>query len=261
MKKSKSEYSIQTVANALKLLSAFRDDAEIGVAELSRRLGLHKNNVFRLLATLEQGDFIEQNQATERYRLAVGALELGQSYARGRGLLGRLRPVLAALAMATGETVHAGVLSGHEVVHVDGATSPRLVRCSLRVGMRLPVHCTALGKALLGCSPESEWERFDRALAGGVLEGRSPHTITDRDKFFDELRSVAGQGFALDCDECEVGLVCAAAPVYDAAGDVAAALSTSAPAFRAPRSALLRDVVPRVNEAAARLSRELGYLA
>ena len=71
MKKPKSDYEIQTVTNALLLLEAFRDEEEIGVAELARRLNLHKNNVFRLLATLEGQGYIEQSPATERYRLAT----------------------------------------------------------------------------------------------------------------------------------------------------------------------------------------------
>jgi DNA-binding MarR family transcriptional regulator len=87
MKKPKGEYAIQTVVNAMRLLEAFRDEEELGVTELSRRLSLHKNNVFRLLATLEQQGYIEQSTASDRYRLGVESLELGQAFLRGRTLL------------------------------------------------------------------------------------------------------------------------------------------------------------------------------
>ena len=255
MKKPKSDYAIQTVTNALRVLGAFRDDDEIGVAELSRRLGLHKNNVFRLLATLEGQGYIEQSSSTERYRLGIRSLELGQSFARSRSLLARARPVLEALVAATQESAHLAMLDGHEVVHVLGIAPERLVVAGLRIGRRLPLHCTALGKVLLGCSPESEWQVYDReVVASERLPSRTRRTIVDPDKFFEHIRSVAGHGFALDVEECEEGLCCAAAPVHDTAGRVMAAISISAPGFRAGEEVLIRDLCPAVTEAAELLS-------
>ena len=131
-----------------------------------------------------------------------------------------------------------------------------------RVGTRLPVHCTALGKVLIGCCPEGQREAYDRTVAeNGALTRRTKKTIVDPDKFFEHIRTVAGQGFATDLDECEVGLGCAAAPVYDSTGRVTAALSLSAPTVRLPEDELIRAVLPEVTAAAERLSRELGYHA
>jgi len=262
MKKPKSDYSIQTVANALRLLEAFHTDQEIGVADLARRLNLHKNNVFRLLATLEEQGYIEQSQATERYRLGVRTLELGQAFLRSRDLLARARPVVLELCNETGESVHLAAMSGFEVVHLDGAAPDRLVLTGLRVGQRLPAHCTALGKVLLGCAPEAQRQAFDRAIASiGGLAGRTPKTIVDSDKFFEHLRSVAVHGFALDLGECDAGLVCVSAPIHDASGAALAALSVSAPSFRATEDDLLRSLCPAVTRAAERISGALGYCA
>ncbi len=260
MKKPKSDYAIQTVTNALRVLGAFRDEEEIGVAELSRRLGLHKNNVFRLLATLEEEGYIEQSDVTERYRLGVRSLELGHSFARSRSLLSLARPVLDALSQATGESAHVALIEGFEVVHLDGVAPDRMLAGSLRIGRRLPLHCTALGKVLLGCSPESEREDFDRVVVcGGALPGRTERTITDPAKFFEHLRTVAVHGFSIDYHECELGLGCAAAPIHDASGQVVAALSVSAPTVRVSEEDLIRDVRPQVTAAADRLSANLGY--
>ena len=258
-RKDKKEYTIQTVANALRLLEEFREAEELGVTELAARLGLHKNNVFRLLATLEQYGYIEQSRATERYRLGVRSFELGRAYSRSRDLLRRVGPVLRELAQRTGESAHLGILEHFEVVHLDGAVSERLVRTGLRVGRRLPPHSTALGKVLLGCAGPSLREAYDREVAGDGLEERTPTTIIDRDKFFEHLRTVAVRGFALDLEECESGLTCAAAPIFDADGRVVAALSVSGPAFRLDEQRLLQEVVPHTTAAADRLSRELGY--
>ncbi|MGH0028293.1 MAG: IclR family transcriptional regulator [Myxococcota bacterium] len=262
MKKAKGEYSIQTVANALRVLEEFQGDVEIGVAELSRRLGLHKNNVFRLLATLEEAGFIEQDLETERYRLGLGALELGRAFLRGRPLIERAMPHLRELSDRFDESTHLGVLHDFQVVHVAGHAPERLLVTPSRVGTRLPVHCTALGKVLIGCCPEGQREAYDRTVAAeGSLAPRTKRTITDPDKFFEHIRTVAGQGFATDLDECEAGLVCAAAPVYDSTGRVAAALSLSAPASRLGEEQLIREVLPQVMASAERLSRELGYHA
>jgi DNA-binding IclR family transcriptional regulator len=260
MRKAKGEYSIQTVVNAMRLLEAFRDAEELGVTELSHRLGLHKNNVFRLLATLEQQGYIEQSPDTERYRLGVASMELGQAFGRSRTLLRRVRRVLEDLALRSQESAHVGLMRDFEVVHVAGEQVERLVATSLRVGRRLPVHCTALGKVLLGCSPEDVRQAYDRSIAsrGGLVQ-RTPRTIVDGHKFFEELRTVAVRGFALDVGECEEGLCCAAAPVFDADGQVVAALSVSGPGFRLGEERLLDEVTPMVVEAAERLSRDLGF--
>jgi DNA-binding IclR family transcriptional regulator len=223
-------------------------------------LSLHKNNVFRLLATLEQQGYIEQCDASDRYRLGVETLELGQAFLRGRSLLRRARPTLEGLAAALNESAHLAALRDFEVVHLDGALGRQLVLTGLRVGQRLPLHCTALGKVLLGGSPENVREAYDRALgAAGGLVARTAATIVDRDKFFEHVRSAAGAGFALDLEECEPGLCCVAAPVYDATQRMAGALSVSGPACRFNEERMLRSVVPVVIGAAEALSRELGW--
>jgi len=262
MTKPKSDYSIQTVSNALRLLEAFREEDEIGVSELARRLDLHKNNVFRLLATLEERGYIEQSPESDRYRLGTRCLELARAFSHGQSLLHRVRPILESLSAALNETVHLGVLREYEVVHLDGEQPRQLVLTASRIGERLPVHCTALGKVLLGCGADAVRESFDRDwVSARGLQQRTEATICDRDKFFEHLRSVAGQGFALDLEECEVGLRCVATPVFDASGHVVAALSASGPAFRLAEDHLLRQVLPVLNAASERLSRELGHSA
>lgn len=262
MKRPKSDYVIQTVTNALRVLEAFRDEEELGVTELSRRLDLHKNNVFRLLATLEEKGYVEQSAGTERYRLGVGCLELGQACARNRTLARHARPVLEELARTARESAHLGTLSDFEVVHLDGEQpDTELVLTGLRVGRRLDAHCTALGKVLLGCGDPAALERFDREWIGvRGLEARTPATITDREKFLEQLRTVAGQGWAVDSEEYAPGLCCAAAPVHDATGRLVGALSISGPTFRLGPPALFDEAVPRVLEAALTLSRRLGHL-
>lgn len=147
--KPKSEYAIATVSNALRVLEVFHTESEIGVSDLARRLGLHKNNAFRLLATLELGGYVQQAPESELYRLAPRCLELGHAYARNHELMDQARPILEELAATAGETAHLGQLHGAEVVHLDAILPDQLVLTGSRIGERLPSHCTALGKALL----------------------------------------------------------------------------------------------------------------
>jgi len=258
MHRAKSEYAIQTVTNALRVLEVFEADEEIGVTELARRLHLHKNNVFRLLATLEDKGWVEQSADSERYRLGAACLRLARNYARTHGLMRWSRPALEQLARETGETAHLGVLRGFEVVHLDGEQSPGLLVTGLRIGSRMPCHSTALGKILLGCGSVETLEGFDRQLASRGVEAFTPETITDRDKLIEHLHRVAGQGWALDVEESCAGVACAAAPVLDATGRTVGALSVSGPAFRLDRDALEARIAPAVVAAASALSRQLG---
>ncbi len=256
--KPKSDYSIQTVSNALRLLEVFYDEPELGVSELSRRLGLHKNNVFRLLATLELGGYVEQSRTNDEYRLGVRCLELGRAYSRSHSLVERARPVLTDLVAELGETAHLGVLRDHQVVHLDGIEPRRLLVTASRVGQRLPVHCSALGKVLVGCADPSVRKSYYENVVTSGLEAVTPDTVVDGAKLNDLFRTVGGQGYALDLGECEVGLNCIAAPVYGGSGEVVAALSVSGPAVRLSEDVLFSKVLPVLTAAARRLSDSLG---
>ena len=259
-KKPKSDYVIQTVVHALRLLEKFHAEDELGVTELSRRLNLHKNNVFRLLATLEQRGYIEQSTTSERYRLSTKCLELGEAFRRSRTLLDRARPILRALAQTAGETTHLALMNSYEVVHIDAEVHEQAIVTASRIGERLPVHCTALGKVLLGLASEDCRRGYDETVvAGRILPRRTAATIVDPLKFFEHIRVVAVEGFALDLEECEEGLHCAAMPILGPEGHPVAALSVSGPSFRLGVDRLRREVVPMIGRSVEQLSRDLGF--
>lgn len=255
MRRAKSDYSIQTVTNALRTLQAI--DGDIGVSELSRKLDLHKNNVFRLLATLEQKNFVEQID-NERYRLGPSCLPLARAYERSHCLTEEARHVVADLVELVGETVHLAVRKENAVHHLHGRQGPGHVVIGVRTG-ELPCHATALGKVLLACGRPTELARYDeKFLQGRSLSSRTERTITDRDKLIEHLRGVAGQGFALDLEECEPGMVCAAVPILQGGQMLAAALSVSAPALRVSQDDLESRIVPALQESARRVGRSVG---
>jgi IclR family transcriptional regulator, KDG regulon repressor len=275
--KPKSDYAIQTVMNAFRMLEVFDGAVAIGVSDVARNLGLHKNNAFRLLATLELAGYVQQSADSELYHLGPRCLELAHAFARNHPFASLARPVLEDLVRETGETAHLGVLIGREVAHLDGVLPDQLLLCGSRVGERLPAHCTAVGKVLLFGELESSASpvlpagtrapaRHRRSGAGSAepglaqwkLERFTDATITDGTKLLDELRASRVRGYALDLEEYSPGLHCVAAPVRDASGRTIASFSLSGPSQRFSRSQVEGDGARAVVAAAERLSQALG---
>src|SRR5512139_3686324 len=126
MKREKENYLIQSVSHAFDILESFtKAEDELGVTELSKRLGLHKNNVFRLLATLEHRGYIEQNKSTENYRLGPKTLQIGAIFFEQRECRRKARPILESLTAATGETTAVAVLRGNKVIYMDSVETSK----------------------------------------------------------------------------------------------------------------------------------------
>ena len=236
----------------MRLLEVFHSEEAIGVSDLARRLGLHKNNTFRLLATLELAGYVQQSPETDLYHLGPRCLELGEAYARAHPLLRQARPILEELALDLGETAHLAQLSEDRVLHLDGVLPDQLLLTGLRVGERAPVHCTALGKALVAPRVEQSPELL------ASPERFTPSTLVDSSKLAEELRGVLLRGYAVDFEEYSPGLCCVAAPVRDASSNVVAALSISGPSNRLTESVLHGDAARAIRSAAERLSQDLA---
>ncbi len=258
MKREKTNYIIQSVNHALDILEEFcRQQDELGVTELSNRLGLHKNNVFRLLATLESRGYVEQNKVTENYFLGVKNLELGQAFIKQIGLLRQSRPVLEALAKKCKETAYMAVARGKFVFYLDAVETRQVVKVSSRVGSRLPIFTTSVGKVLIASEPAEE---IVKMIPKEGLTKFTPNTIVDKKEMLAHLKEVAEQGFAVDYEEFDVGVSCAAAPIRDYTRRVVGAISITGPASRLTHDKLDKEVVPLVVDAAKEISRRLGYV-
>ena len=256
MRREKSNYIIQSVSHSLDVLEQFSGDAEeLGVTELSKRLKLHKNNVFRLLATLESRGYIEQNRATENYRLGIRCLQLGQSYVQHMGLLRQAQPIMADLVRQVRETTYLAVLRRVAVVPVEVVEADRPVRIVSQLGEALPLHCTAAGKAYLAFESEDDV----RALLPDVLPRLTERTIVDRQALLQQLRTVAATGYAVDVGEHLEDVRAVAAPVRDYARNVVGALAIVAPAFRLTPERIDKEVAPLALKAARELSQRLGF--
>ncbi|MQA13333.1 MAG: helix-turn-helix domain-containing protein [Pseudonocardiaceae bacterium] len=249
---------LSSVRNAARVLKEFSGvDRELGVTELSRRLGLGKSTVHRLLATLASERLLERGGTAGGYRLGLAIYELGAAVSTHVDLHEAALPALAALRQRTGETVHVAVLDGMEVVYVERLDSPHLLRIFSRVGHRLPAPATSTGKVLLAALPP---DVLQARLAHWQPVRLTSHTITDADVLRTELAAVAARGWAENVEEGEFGVASVGAPVRGADGTVIAAVSVAGPIARLKRTSL-RRFSGAVLEAADVISRRLGYRA
>lgn len=258
-RRKKTDYIIQSVDHALDVMEAFYgDEDELGITELSRRLKLHKNNIFRILATLENRGYVEQNPATDNYRLGLRALELGQTYIRHTGLLTVARPVMEQLNSKVNENVYIGILKDQYAFYLDVVESSHTVRVQSRVGCRVPTYCSAMGKSQLAYE---SMENIMSVLNRKELKKFTPNTLSDRDKIVKHLMLVKETGYALDDEEWDEGVRCVGAPIFDYTREVVGALSISAPSVRMSMDKVKKEYVPLLKEACSEISESLGYQA
>lgn len=221
------------------------------IAELTK---LNKSTAWRFLAHLELAGYVVRDGAGA-YLLGPRLVHLG-SGSTYQGTICRVsRPILEELWRDTGETVNLGILDGKDVLYLAVLESPHSFRLVSKVGMRRPVHCTALGKAILAWQPG---DVRDEILAAAKLEKLTPRSITRRADLMVELGRIHGRGYAVDNEEVVEGARCIAAPVLDCAGYVAAGVSVSGPVIRMPRTRMA-EVSQAVRRAANRISSLLGY--
>jgi len=257
IRRDKSEYIIHSVDHTFDVLEAFQaQEPELGVTQLAKILKLHKNNVFRILATLENRGYVEQNPRTGNYRLGLKAFETGQAYLRHINLLSVSRSEMETLAAQLRENAYLAVLRGDYVFYLDEAIAEQTIQVTSRLGTRVSPHCTATGKVFLAFmgSPQKE-----ELLANVSLEEMTPKTITDRGALLAEISRAEADGYALDNEEWKVGLKCVAAPILDYFGRIQGTLSVSGPADRLPEKRVTDEVLPAVVEHAREISRKMGY--
>ncbi len=238
--------SVGTLARGLDVLELLAAEGpELSQTEIATRLGLAVPTVHRLCAVLSERGFLERDPATRRFRLGMQVARLVPALLAGLGLPEVARGPMRRLASMTGETFNLGVRQDGEVVYLVSAAGARLLAPRATVGLRLPLHCTALGKCLLAQLPDEEARA---AISPAPYERRTPSTITTWRTMRTALDDVrADDGLAVSDQEYEPGLASLAVPVAWPEGP--AALNVSLPTARAT-GAFREQYVPLLQEAA-----------
>jgi IclR family KDG regulon transcriptional repressor len=226
-RRGESTYHTRAVSRALQILDCFSvKDFELSVGDLHDKLGVHKSTLVRLLHSLAEERFIEQNPETDKYRLGIKTFEIGSVCLRTRMLnisaLGR--PTMLAVANEFLVSTNLAIRDGREIVYVD-TVEPRdaPMRVVYSSGDRFGVHHTSLGKAMIAFLPSEELEEL---IEGLPLPALTPRTITSPEHLAHELNLIRERGYAVDDEESLPGLRCVGAPIWSDQ-NVVAALSAS----------------------------------
>ncbi len=248
--------SAARVLDLMELLVGYRDG--LTLAEMCDLLQWPKSSTLALVRTLRDRDFLADGRRERSYRLGPHVVQLGAAYLASIDLVRDGQEVVREVSRRCDETVHLATLVGRSVSYVAKEEGTGQVRMVSAIGKMVPAHGTGVGKMLLSAlSPEEFAALIPPTLK---LEQLTETTFADRDALLAELATTRERGYALDNGESTVGLRCVAAPVYDATGQMVAAMSISVPSPRMtePRQHELLDLVLA---GTAELSHRLGWIA
>jgi DNA-binding IclR family transcriptional regulator len=227
----------------------------VSLTALSSELGIAKSTLHGILATLTGIGYVYKDPESGDYRLGLHLFELGNAISRKLDERRIAAPYMQMLAEKTGETVHLAVLEDGEVLYINKQESNSSIRIITESGLRLPVHCSALGKTLLSGMADDE---IADLLSRKGMEKYTETTITDVNDFMKEIETVRRRGYASDRQEFMIGLRCVAAPIHNINGKVVCAISISGPISRMSGD-LLEAKRTHLMKAARSISKKLGY--
>ncbi|MCF6092417.1 IclR family transcriptional regulator [Microaerobacter geothermalis] len=247
---------IQAVDRALRILDLFdENETELKITDISQRINLHKSTVHSLLKTLQIHGYIQQNPENGKYKLGMKLFERGSFVIYGLDVRKIAKPYLMDLSMNTGQTTHLVILDGKEGVYIDKVEGPQAVVLYSRIGRRIPVHCSAVGKALVAFRKKEEIESI---LKDYVYQKSTENTISNEKDFLDELEKVRQVGYAVDNQENEPDVRCIAVPIRDHSGAPIAAISMSTLVSRVDDQKL-EGFIGMLMEVGNEISRQMGY--
>ncbi|MEK4068198.1 IclR family transcriptional regulator [Peribacillus sp. FSL R5-0717] len=247
---------VKSVDRALTIISLVSKRKEgIGVTELASNLDLNKSSIFRLLSTLVDHGFIEQNPETKKYRLGYKYLELSSMLLESIDLRTQAKPFLEELESHINEVIHLTVYDQGEVVYIEKLEGSETLRTHSQVGRRAPMHCTAVGKVILAHLPLNE---IVDIIDKHGLPKHTEQTITDKESFFKELGKIRNEGIGREIEENEQGITCIAAPIFDNRKKITAAISISGPSIRMTEERLT-EIKPIIMDIGKKISKRLGY--
>lgn len=260
VEKDADRYTVRSVAKAIGVLEMLAERGTsdgLSVTEVAKACGMSKSVAFSILHTLRQRGLVADHGTGQarRYRLGMGLARLGERAREQLSLPDLARKVLRDLAARAGLSARLAILQDDVAVSVDRVDVPAHVRIDLRMGAREMLHCSAVGKAMLAYLPDADVHRI---LGTAGLPRRTPHTITDAETLWAQLKEIRRVGYAIDDEEDAEGIFCVGSAVLDEHGSCVAAISVTG--LKVGAVAEQYDELGRQTKAAAdEISAELGY--
>lgn len=221
---------IQVAEKLFHVIELLSENGPMGIMDLSNSLGFHKSTVHRLVTSLQYMGYIRQDEESLKYSLSLKFLQIGSRILEQNDMAALIHPSLKKLSEQVGETVHLVRREGTEAVYIDKVEfNVGSIRMVSRVGSRIPLYCSGVGKALLA---ELSDEKIRAIWDASEIKRLTPKTITSFGELMARLEQVRRDGYAIDDEENEEGVRCIAASLYDYHKEPVYALSISAPVSR-----------------------------
>lgn len=218
-------------------------------ADIAAHLGLPKPTVYRMVEQFQAEGFLNRQLSSRHIVIGSRLTDFGSDILRGSVQYAPRRQIMNNLVAEVGETCNLGALDGSEIVYFDRVEATHWpLRLHFHVGSKVPLHCTAIGKLFLAFLPE---ERGRSLVAGADLKPFTASTITTASALDAEIDIIRRDGLSIDREEYLAGVVCVAAPVFNARHDITAGIAIQAPAARLPMSEVHRHRVVLQNAARA----------
>jgi DNA-binding IclR family transcriptional regulator len=249
---------VQSVERALSVLTCFSDgEPQLRVAEVARRLGLPQSTVSRLIATMERMGFIERDPLTGLVRPGLQLVTLAGVALNQMEVQRQAQAELSAVATELGLAANLAILRDDQIFYLSTAEGPKAPKLFTMIGKRNPLHCTAIGKAILANLPEPEREAILGRIGYPAFTPRTARTAEQLRAMLDRVRET---GYATEREELAFGRACIAAPIRNASGAVVAAASISGPLSALALEERETELVSRVIEMTDRISHKLGWI-
>lgn len=250
---NRGEYTIKSLDRAMAVLHYVSAHQGRTLSDLAAGLDQSPATVYRTLVTLEGRGLVEFDRDLQTWFMGAQAFVIGAQFLRRTSIVERAKPILRRLMEATGETANLGMVRDRSVLFVSQAETHAPIRAFFPPGTLSPLHASGIGKALLAHMPQ---ERFDAVLSA-PLPGFTAATLTTRAALLADRDLTRERGYAVDAEEKTEGMLCIAAPVFDASGDAAAGISVSGPVARLGTERI-GEVAVQVVEAARALGAAIG---
>lgn len=249
--------SVQSVERTFDIIEVLSPAPQgLTLLELASAVGLPKSTVHRLLSTLGNRGYIAQDPESKKYLLTLKLFEISSHSLTGYDILSVARPYIQHLSRITNEAVHLVIKEGREVVYIyKEDSSNNTVRMASHIGLHNPMYCTGVGKAIMAFLPQREQDQIWEATE---IIRYTENTITDYSHMRKELDHIKECGYAIDDEEHEKDVRCAACPIFDYTNMPYAAISISAPCSRMENTRIINAIIPELLSAAHRISQIMG---
>ena len=224
-----AQNKIQSLDRALNVLDCLSKKAGMTLTEIADSLDQSPATIYRILATCENRQIVEMDQASQEWFIGAESFRLGSAFLRRTGVVERSRPLMRELMEETGETANLGAEVMGEVMFLSQVETHENIRAFFPPGTKSPMHASGIGKALLAFAPPSKIESY---LEQQSLESFTQNTFSNPDLLREELVNIKLQGYSFDNEEKSTGMRCVAAPIFNFYGEAVAGISISGPSIR-----------------------------